>query len=166
MKRSTKKRSAGKDAVALLTEDHKTVDEIFKEFEKLKKNDGSDARKAELVRSACAALAVHAQIEEDLFYPAMYEAVDAEDELDEAEVEHATIKSLVSQLEEMEPGDELYDATVTVLAEYVRHHVKEEEGEIFPKAKKSDLDLDALGEQLLERKRTLEAESASAEAAE
>jgi hemerythrin superfamily protein len=166
MKRSTKKRSAGKDAVALLTEDHKTVDKIFKEFEKLRKNDGNDARKAELVRSACAALAVHAQIEEDLFYPAMYEAVDAEDELGEAEVEHATIKSLVSQLEDMEPGDELYDATFMVLAEYVRHHVKEEEGEIFPKAKKSDLDLGTLGEQLLDRKRTLEAESASAEAAE
>jgi hemerythrin superfamily protein len=166
MKRSTKKRSAGKDAVALLTEDHKTVDKIFKEFEKLRKNDGNDARKAELVRSACAALAVHAQIEEDLFYPAMYEAIDAEDELGEAEVEHATIKSLVSQLEDMEPGDELYDATFMVLAEYVRHHVKEEEGEIFPKAKKSDLDLGTLGEQLLDRKRTLEAESASAEAAE
>jgi hemerythrin superfamily protein len=167
MKRGThKKRSAGKDAVALLTEDHKTVDKIFKEFETLKKKDGSDAKKAELVRGACTALTVHAQIEEDLFYPAMYEAIDAEDELDEAEVEHATIKSLVSQLEDMEPGDELYDATVTVLAEYVRHHVKEEEGEIFPKAKKSDLDLDALGEQLLERKRTLEDASASAQAAE
>lgn len=166
MKRSAKKRSAGKDAVALLAEDHKTVDKIFKEFETLKKKDGNDAKKAELVRTACAALTVHAQIEEDVFYPALYEAIDAEDTLDEAEVEHATIKSLISQLEEMEPGAELYDATVTVLAEYVRHHVKEEEGEIFPKAKKSDLDLDALGERLLERRRALEGESASAEAAE
>jgi hemerythrin superfamily protein len=166
MKRSAKKRSAGKDAVALLAEDHKAVDKIFNEFEKIKTKDGNDAKKADLVRSACAALAVHAQIEEDLFYPALYEVIDAEDELDEAAVEHATIKSLVSQLEEMEPGAELYDATVTVLAEYVRHHVKEEEGGIFPKAKKSDLDLDALGEQLLERKRTIEDASASAEAAE
>jgi hemerythrin superfamily protein len=166
MKRSTKKRSAGRNAVALLAEDHKTVDKIFKEFETLRKKGGGDARKAELVRSACAALTVHAQIEEDLFYPAMHDALDAEDELDEAEVEHATIKSLVQQLEEMAPGDELYDATVTVLAEYVRHHVKEEEGEIFPKAKKADVDLDALGAQLLERKRALEGESASAEAAE
>jgi hemerythrin superfamily protein len=162
---SAKKRSAGKDAVALLAEDHKTVDKIFKEFERLTKNGGSEAKKAELVRNACAALTVHAQIEEDLFYPAMYDAIDAEDELDEAEVEHATIKSLVSQLEEMEPGDELYDATFTVLAEYVRHHVKEEEGEIFPKAKKADLDLHALGEQLLERKRALESSSAAEAAA-
>jgi hemerythrin superfamily protein len=166
MKRSTRKRSAGKDAVALLAEDHKTVDKIFKDFEKFGKNDGGDARKAELVRCACAALTVHAQIEEDLFYPALHEAIDAEDLLDEAEIEHATIKSLVQQLEEMEPADELYDATVTVLAEYVRHHVKEEEGEIFPKAKKADLDLGALGEQLLARKRALEGESASAAAAE
>ena len=166
MKRGTKKRSAGKDAVALLTEDHKTVDSIFKEFEKHKRNGSGVARKAELVRSACAALTVHARIEEDLFYPAVREAIDAEDELDEAEVEHATIKSLVQRLEEMETGDELYDATVTVLAEYVRHHVKEEEDEIFPKARKSDLDLDALGHQLLERKHALEGESASAEAAE
>ncbi|MGH6930766.1 MAG: hemerythrin domain-containing protein, partial [Dongiaceae bacterium] len=93
MKRSAKKRSAGKDAVALLAEDHKVVDKIFEEFETLKKKDGNHAKKAELVRSACAALAVHAQIEEDVFYPALNEAIDAEDELDEAEVEHATIKS-------------------------------------------------------------------------
>jgi hemerythrin superfamily protein len=166
MKRSAQKRSAGNNAVALLAEDHKMVEKIFKQFEKLKKSDGDAAEKGELVRSACAALTVHAQVEEDLFYPAMYEAIDAEDELDEAEVEHATIKSLVSQLEEMEPGDELYDATFIVLAEYVRHHVKEEEGEIFPKAKKADLDLLALGEKLLERKRALEGETTAAEAAE
>jgi hemerythrin superfamily protein len=166
MTRSAQKGSAGNNAVALLTEDHKTVEKLFKQFEKLKKSERDDSEKAKLVHSACAALTVHAQIEEDLFYPAMYEAIDAEDELDEAEVEHATIKSLVSQLEEMEPGDELYDATFTVLAEYVRHHVKEEEGEIFPKAKKADLDLLALGEKLLERKRALEGETKAAEAAE
>ena len=166
MKQSAQKRSAGSNAVAMLTEDHKTVEKIFKQFEKLKKNDGDDSEKAELVRSACAALTVHAQIEEDLFYPAMYEAIDAEDELDEAEVEHATIKSLVSQLEEMKPADELYDATFTVLAEYVRHHVEEEEGEIFPKAKKADLDLQALGEKLLERKRALEGGITAAQAAQ
>ncbi|MGE0116965.1 MAG: hemerythrin domain-containing protein [Dongiaceae bacterium] len=165
MKQSTKKRAGSKDALTLLAEDHKAVDKIFKQFEKLKK-DGGDAEKAALVRSVCAALTVHATIEEDIFYPALYDAADAEDLLDEAEVEHATIKDLVSRLEEMMPTDELYDATVLVLGEYVRHHVKEEEGEIFPKAKKAKMDLAALGERLMERKRSLDGETAAAAAAE
>lgn len=166
MKQSAKKRSGSKDALTLLMEDHKAVDKIFKQFEKLKKGGGGDAEKAELVRSVCASLTVHATIEEDLFYPTMYDAADAEDLLHEAEVEHATIKDLVSQLEEMEPTDELFDATVLVLAEYVRHHVKEEEGEIFPKAKKAKVDLDALGERLMERKRSLEGETIASAAAQ
>ncbi len=109
---------------------------------------------------------MHATIEEDVFYPALNDAANAEDLLDEAEVEHATIKDLVSRLEEMTPTDELYDATVLVLGEYVRHHVKEEEGEIFPKAKKAKMDLAALGERLMERKRSLDGETAAAAAAE
>jgi hemerythrin superfamily protein len=165
MKQSTKKRAGSKDALTLLAEDHKAVDKIFKQFEKLTK-DGGDAEKAALVRSVCTALTVHATIEEDVFYPALYDAANAEDLLDEAEVEHATIKDLVSRLEEMTPTDELYDATVLVLGEYVRHHVKEEEGEIFPKAKKAKMDLAALGERLMERKRSLDGETAAAAAAE
>ncbi len=93
---------------------------------------------------------MHAQIEEEIFYPATREVLEDEDEemVDEAEVEHAGIKSLVEQLKEMAPDDELYDAKVKVLSEYVKHHVKEEETEYFPEVKKTDLDLEALGGQL------------------
>jgi hypothetical protein len=149
----------------LLAENHTAIDRLFNEFRSIAKNRGADAEKAEIVRSVGAALSMHAAIEEDVFYPALREAGDADNKLDEAEIELATIRSLVSRLEEMEPADELYDATVSILAEYVRHHVKEEEGEFFLKAKKAELDLDSLGERMLERKRRL-VETAAVEAAE
>ena len=100
-------------------------------------------------------LTVHAEIEEEIFYPAMRESVDDELTLDEAEVEHASAKELIDQLEGMDPGDALYDAKVIVLGEYVDHHVQEEENEIFPQAEKSGIDLDDLGAELASRKREL-----------
>ncbi len=145
-----------KDAIALLTEDHRKVQKLFKEFEKLGEED--NARKTELVEKACAELTVHSTIEEEIFYPALREALEEGDLLDEAEVEHATAKELISQLQGMKAGEDLYDAKFTVLGEYVNHHIKEEQQEIFPKAKKTEIDLKALGEELLARKQQCERE--------
>jgi hemerythrin superfamily protein len=151
--RTTKTRSRASrapNAINMLTEDHAKVRKMFKQFEKMK--EGDDAEKAELVRQICTELTVHAQIEEEIFYPAAREAIDESDLLDEAEVEHASAKQLISELDGMQPGDELYDAKVTVLGEYVEHHVKEEEKEIFPKVKKAKLDMEEMAEQMEERK--------------
>lgn len=141
-------------AIALLKKQHAEVDKLFKRFEKAK-----DAGKAEIVQTACRALAVHAQLEEELFYPALREAGVENDLLDEAEVEHEGVKRLVGELETMQPGDDLYDAKMTVLTEYVKHHVKEEETEMFPDAKKSGVDLDELGERMEVRTVELEAQT-------
>lgn len=143
-KTKTKRRiSRDPVAISLLKKQHAEVDKLFKRFEKAK-----DGDKAEIVQTACRALTIHAQIEEEIFYPALREAGVESDLLDEAEVEHVGVKRLVGELETMEPGDELYDAKVTVLTEYVKHHVKEEETEMFPNAKKSDADLDEVGERM------------------
>jgi hemerythrin superfamily protein len=106
-------------------------------------------------------LTVHATIEEELFYPAARENSTEQDLLDEAEVEHASAKDLIAQIEGMDAGDELYDAKVKVLGEYIDHHVKEEE-ELFPKVKRAKLDLEALGGELAARKQELQAEVESA----
>ena len=152
-----------KDAIALLTADHKEVQKLFKQYEKLAEDEApADERKA-LAAEICLNLIVHAQIEEELFYPAARAAMpDDDDLLDEAEVEHASAKQLMAEIAQMQPDDKLYDAKVIVLGEYVNHHVKEEEGEMFPKAKKSDMDLADLGQQLMERKEALMAEAQQA----
>lgn len=142
-------------ATTLLAEDHKAVKKLFKDFEKLKKQEGNDGDKEALVQQICMELSVHAQIEEELFYPAAREALDEADLLDEAAEEHAGIKNLVEELKTMKAGDEHYDAKVTVLSEYVDHHVKEEQDELFPKVKKAELDTGDLGTQLKERKQEL-----------
>jgi hemerythrin superfamily protein len=146
------------DALKLLKSDHDEVENLFEQYERLKEKD--ESKKEDLIEQICTALTVHAQLEEEIFYPAARNALeeDGEELLDEAEVEHGSIKSLVEQLETMRADDELADAKVKVLSEYVKHHVKEEEGELFPKVKKSDLDLEALGEELAERKNELMAE--------
>ena len=152
--RTSKPRSKQQDAIQLLTNDHREVEKLFKQFQKAK-DDGQS--KADIVEQICNALTVHAEIEEDIFYPACRDALGekGDDMLDEAEVEHASVKSLVEQLKDAEPDEELYSAKVKVLCEYVTHHVKEEEGEIFPKVKKAKLDLEALGEEMMERKTEL-----------
>jgi len=145
------------DAFALLIADHKTVKALFKEFAQLDKRQGGEDEKGQIVQQICDELTVHAQIEEEIFYPAVREAISDDDLLDEAEVEHATAKDLIAQLRAMEPGDDLYDAKVTVLSEYIDHHVKEEEEEMFPKARKADLDASVLGQELQARKEELKA---------
>jgi hemerythrin superfamily protein len=151
--------SAGKgsqDVLKMLAEDHKKVKQMFEKFEKMKEEeDQDDEAKQLLVELCCAELTVHAQLEEELFYPALRGAIDDMDMLDEAEVEHASAKQLISELSSMQPGDELYDAKFTVLGEYVKHHIQEEEKEIFPKAKKADLDLEAMAEEARERKQEM-----------
>src|SRR6476661_1834642 len=149
---------SAQDALALLTDDHKTVQKLFKDYEKLTQNDGEEEEKAALAQQICTELTVHAQIEEEIFYPAVREAIEETDLLNEAEVEHAGAKDLIAQIGAMAPGEELYDAKVTVLGEYVNHHIKEEQDEMFPKVKKAKLDTAALGAQLLERKLELQAE--------
>lgn len=150
--KSTKKSSA-QDALHILAEDHKKVREMFDEFEKMhKKGDMDEEEKQLLVETACAELTIHAQVEEEIFYPAARDAIDDMDLLDEAEVEHATAKQLITELAAMQPDDDLYDAKFTVLGEYVKHHVEEEEKELFPKVKKAKLDLVELGEEIRERK--------------
>ena len=148
------------DALAKLKADHDKVEKMFDQYEK-EKDDLSPEEKAEMVETICGELIVHAQIEEEIFYPSIRAVADEELEelLDEAEVEHSGAKDLIAQLEDATPEEPLYDAKVTVLGEYIKHHAKEEEGEMFPKVKKAkDLDLDALGDQMRERAETLKQE--------
>jgi hemerythrin superfamily protein len=152
--REGSKSPKAQDAIQLLMADHAEVEALFKQFQKAKDNGG---QKGDIVEQICKALSVHAEIEEEIFYPAARDALDekGEDMMDEAEVEHGAIKGLVEQLQDASPDDEMYDAKVKVLSEYVTHHVKEEEGTMFPKIKKTDLDLDELGAELMERKTEL-----------
>ncbi len=156
-RKSTSKKDDKQDAVSILTADHAEVKKMFKEFEKLKEQDGADEDKAALAAKICEALTVHAQIEEEIFYPALREALgeDGQDLLDEADVEHAGAKDLIAQIEDSSPGDDHYDARVTVLGEQVQHHVKEEEGEMFPAAKKAKVDMEELGMRMMQRKEQL-----------
>ncbi len=149
-------------AITLLEADHKQVKKLFKAYDKLAQSDASDDEKLAVAQDICNALTVHATIEEELLYPAARRALDEEDLLDEAAVEHASAKDLIAQIEAMEPSDPLYDAKVKVLGEYIDHHVKEEEGEMFPKLRKADLDLDELGDSLRQRKDALMAGVADA----
>jgi len=139
------------DAIALLEADHHTVDGYFDAFEAATGN----AEKKALADKICLALKVHTQIEEELFYPPAREKTGDEDLLDEAIVEHAGAKTLIAQIEAMAPGQPLYDARMKVLAEQVRHHVEEEETELFPEVRETRIDLGALGAKLAARKAEL-----------
>lgn len=144
------------DAIELLTKDHRDVAKLFTAYQKLADKKAPAEERQDIATQICDALSAHATVEEEIFYPALREAAEnADAELDEAEVEHASVKDLIEQIQSMSPDDELYDAKVKVLGEYVAHHVQEEEGEMFPKAKKSNLDMVELGTQLKSRKEEL-----------
>ncbi len=144
------------DAIAMLTNDHREVKELFEQYDKL--GERASVKKRNLADEICTVLTLHAMVEEEIFYPAVRGAVkEAKDLMDEAEVEHASAKDLIAQIREMDPDDELYDAKVKVLGEQIEHHVKEEEKEMFPKAKKAGLDLVALADEMLGRKEEISA---------
>ena len=144
------------DAIALLKKDHRTFEDLFADFEKA----GGDGRKQKLAEEICLDLSIHAQIEEEIFYPACEGKVD-EDLLKESYVEHDGAKVLIAEILAGEPSDEFYDSKVKVLSEEIAHHVEEEEKRmegLFAQARKAGLDMDALGEQLAARKQELKAE--------
>ena len=150
------KQSGSADALDLLRADHDRVRDLFREFDQLKGSDEDDERKAELVDEICYALTLHTMIEEEIFYPAVRAATDDSDLMDEADIEHAGARELIGQLEVMYPGDDHFDATVTVLGEEVTHHIEKEEAAMFAAARHSGIDLNALGEQLAARKDALD----------
>jgi hemerythrin superfamily protein len=149
----TRKRRASKDAIALLKADHREVEGWFGQFKRTR----SEARKQQLAEKICNALKIHTTIEEEIFYPAFLAASQEKEMHHEAEVEHAGAKKLIAQIEAADPADDYYDARVKVLSEMIKHHVKEEEkpGGMFAEARKSDMDLDDIGEQLKQRKSEL-----------
>jgi hemerythrin superfamily protein len=147
--------SEGMDAIALLTEDHENVKALFEQFENL--GDRARASKRKLATQICEELIKHTTVEEEIFYPAVRNALgkDEQDMMDEALVEHQAAKDLIEQILGMEPSEELYDAKVKVLSEMIDHHVEEEEKEMFKKARESRLDLEDLGQQISERKASI-----------
>lgn len=147
--------SSRQDAISLLKEDHRRVQALFEEFENVK--DDLEACQ-DIVNAALAELMVHTRLEEEIFYPEVRDALQADDLLNEAEVEHGVAGDLIDQMLAMPPEDELYSATFRVLGEYVGHHIREEQNELFPKVKKSDLDLQEMGQRLMRRKQELEDE--------
>jgi hemerythrin superfamily protein len=147
-----------KDALALLRADHDMVAELVEKYERGKKRADND-KKEQMAQQICQELTIHAQIEEEIFYPALREASEeAEEALAEAEVEHGAVKKLVEEIEGSSPDSELFDAQITVLGEYVKHHVKEEQSELFRMAREADIDLKALGRELAARKAELKGE--------
>jgi len=145
------RKATPKDALAMLKADHKLVSSLFDAFEKTK----SDARKTSIVAQICRELTVHTQIEEEIFYPAVKAALRDKELVPEATVEHASVKNLIAAVKGKAPFGEMYDANVKVMGEFVKHHVKEEEKQMFPKARKTKLDMQALGAQMAARKEEL-----------
>jgi hemerythrin superfamily protein len=152
--------SSHSDAISLLKADHRQVEAWFSEFARSK----NSAKKRQLTSNICEALTIHTTIEEEIFYPAFLQATEDKDMHHEAMVEHAGAKQLIAQIQGMSPEEDYFDAKVTVLSEMIKHHVKEEEqpGGMFAEAKKSDMDLTVLGEQLRTRKRELQSQAKAA----
>jgi len=148
---------ATQDAISLLKADHREAEDLFAQYERAKEADKTE-EKYEIARKVCAALLIHMQVEESIFYPAARAALDEEgdDLLNEAEVEHNGAKDLIKQLGETQADDPMFDAKVKVLSEQIEHHVEEEETELFPKLKKTSLDLDDLGKKMAVAKEDLQ----------
>ena len=139
------------DAIALLRADHKRVAALYDQYDKTR----SQARKKALVATIVQELSIHAQVEEEIFYPAVKAALKDKELIPEATVEHASLKELIAQVRDKEPDGEMFDAKIKVMSEYTRHHVKEEQTEMFPKAQKTKLDMKSLGAQIAARKEEL-----------
>ena len=147
------KSPATPDAIALLRADHRRVAALYEQYEGAR----STTKKKSIVAEICHELAIHAQVEEEIFYPAVKAALKDKELVPEATVEHATLKELIAQVKDKEPDGEMFDAKIQVMSEYTKHHVKEEQNEMFPKAQKTRLDMKALGAQIAARKAELQA---------
>lgn len=146
-----------RDALQMLADDHRTVEALFEKYD----NARGEAAQQKFVQQICQELTIHAMVEEQVFYPAIREAVD-DDMMDEAQVEHDSAKTLILSLQQGTPSDAYYDAKVSVLKEQVEHHVYEEErqrGSIFAQVRKAEIDLVALGGQMAELKQRLLAQA-------
>lgn len=142
------------NAITLLKKDHQKVKQAFAQYEEL--GPYAFVHKKKLADQICAELTLHTQLEEEIIYPAFREKLsDEKDLLNEAKVEHDSAKVLIKEIQQMQADEELFDAKVKVLSEYIEHHVKEEEDEMFPLLQKSDVDLALLGEKLSQRKQQL-----------
>lgn len=154
---------AGPDAIRLLMLDHQEIDACFERYHRLREfadagADSNDLRLG-LALQLCTMLVVHAAIEEDLFYPAARAVLDDPFPLDEAAIEHASVKELIRQVRRARPGQPLYDARIEVLAQYVRHHVREEENLLFPRVRRTGLDFATLGRRMRDRREALMVEA-------
>lgn len=139
------------DAISILREDHRRIDELFRQFDKAKSNE----QRAGLATRICSELLIHAHVEEEIFYPAVRDAIEDDELMDEADVEHAAAANLIAEIMNLRSDDDRCWARVRVLGEYVRHHVQEEQNRMFSKARQARLDMRAIGEQILERKNEL-----------
>jgi len=161
-----RKRAGGRqpEAIAMLIEDHQKVQKLFKTFERTEDQE----QQQQLATQICNELTVHTQLEEQVFYPAAREALDEEeiDLVEEATVEHQVAKELVEKIKQSRPHDEEYCALLTVLGEYVNHHIEEEQKELFPQLKKTGIDFEGLGEEMMQKKQQLMSELGLAEGEE
>lgn len=153
--KQVKANQKAQDAIKMLRADHKLVNDLFEEYEKAR----SVKKKKELVEQICSELTIHALLEEEIFYPAVKRALKDKELVPEATVEHGTLKQLIAEVEGKEPDGEMFDARIKVMGEYVKHHVKEEQNEMFPKAKSTKLDMVELGALMMERKEQLLAQT-------
>lgn len=142
------------DAIEMLKDDHRQVEGLFREYEELAAADELDAKEA-VAAEICEKLTVHAQLEEEIFYPAARQALDEPELVDQAEEEHADARQLISEIEEMSPEDDAYDATLKALVAAIARHVEEEENEMFPKLEEAGLETESLGEQMAERRQEI-----------
>lgn len=163
-KRKGSKRAGSRqpEAIAMLIEDHQKVQKMFKTFERTE----DQQKQEQLATQICNELTVHTQLEEQVVYPAAREALEESDLVDEAVVEHQVAKDLIEKIRQSRPHDEEYCALVTVLGEYVNHHIEEEQNELFPKMRKSEIDFEALGEEMQQKKQELMSELGLAEGEE
>ena len=155
-KRKGSKRAGSRqpEAITMLIEDHQKVQKMFKTFERTEDHQ----EQQQLATQICNELTVHTQLEEQVFYPAAREALEEADLIDEATVEHQVAKELIQKIKQSRPHDEEYCALVTVLGEYVNHHIEEEQEELFPQLKKTEIDFEALGEEMQQKKQELMSE--------
>jgi hemerythrin-like domain-containing protein len=149
------KKAKKQDAIELLKRDHADVKKTFKQFEKAKYKDPAACK--EFMASICNAITMHAKVEEEIFYPALRAKIDDDDLMNEALVEHNSAKQLIADIERLDGDDPMLKACAMVLSEYINHHVREEENEMFPKARRAKLDLERLAEEILTRKDELKA---------